>query len=44
MPVSRPEIGYRVTALGPRGRQAGGQLRPREELFGWKIGAQEGWS
>ena len=36
--------GYWRTALGPRGRQALIELQPREEFFGWKVEAAEGWS
>ena len=35
--------GYWATTLGPRGRQALEDLRPREELFGWKVAHGEGW-
>jgi hypothetical protein len=42
-PSRDPKYGYWATALGPRGRRALAELRPREELFGWKVAAGEGW-
>jgi hypothetical protein len=42
-PYRDPKYGYWATALGPRGRQALEELEPREELFGWKVAAGEGW-
>ena len=41
--TTRPCAGYWSTVLGPRGRQALAELKPRDELFGWKVATGEGW-
>jgi hypothetical protein len=42
-PHRDPKRGYWSTVLGPRGRQALAELKPRDELFGWKVATGEGW-
>jgi hypothetical protein len=43
-PCRDPRRGYAATALGPRGKEAVAELRPREGLFVWRVGPTQGWS
>jgi hypothetical protein len=42
-PHRDPRFGYWSTLPGPRALQALAELKPRQELFAWKVATAEGW-